>query len=1532
MLTIIQSNKVDKLFDHLLNAYKNPSYQSSIFEPFQVIVPSKVMGEWLKKQVADKAGISTLVTTEFWGRYFLGLMQRVLRTYARISEDDDILDVPEVAMLSKNVMQWQIFGYLTQYRQAIVEQPQHPLYPFLSPLVEDKEADSPNTTGFAPDTPATIDSLSWANNQSLLSNDVISQSADLQTQDQRIWQLASDMANMLNRYMTYRPQWLSNWGQDKPVAVSDMIAKKDALHNRLNGRDASNAIETPDWLVEHYEQLEAAQRFLWRQLFDDDYRFREQLHQQFWQALNHSETRIRNISRSKLPKHVFLFTLQQLPPTELLDLQRLGVLTDVTILHFNPSEQFWADIVDKNWLMQMQMEDDASKHDAWYLKDYGHTLLSRFGKQSREVFAMLASLSGNEYEHVLWQDDFDNTPPNTLLEFIQHDILMLEEVATTAKINDMLKLVKGDEAKAAKAAKAANEDSRQNLAQQTQLLQQQLANIQSNGLKDIESTLGLYKAIKDKLKQESNKQLENVEKWRPKSLDTSIAIHVCHSMVRQLEVLRSMIIGWLNYSDMQATPAQIPTDPWDRRALSDILVLLPDIETHQNIIEATFPKHVGGDGYQLPAKVTGVVAKDINLLWQAITGYYTLLNRAGARFQRSEVFDWLMLAPLYESFGLNLEQMTRACDLLTQAGFIRGFDERHLQQTLSAADDDYRYTFAYALERLVAGVMMPKATVVSFGEYTNSFGVVEKFVPLTNLTMADADIVAVLCDIYQTLDDNRHLGNDVKTLPDWLSQIEKLIQQKFSLFNQTNAWRAIFAAQNDLKENIEANSKYLATVTSKTAKNSNPPTEPVQQIDTENLPLKLTFVLENIAQSIINQQVSAEPSGVITFARIGSVRSLPYKLVVMLNLNLSEFPKQEQQNRYNLMQAGLPIRGDRFREDDDLGAFLDALLCAKQACWIFYNGKSTTDTHEHLPASPVQELLDFLQNRMASDDAIVDPNNDSNSLSNNSQNPPNSQSANFEQWVKAYLVTHHAALPFDKSYFELPQAEQKNEQKSEHKDKGIQSPEQINDDRVSADLQQTTASLNQQIKLSKTALYPPAKIWHNLYTALQDKNATSTQPIVQVWDTKQLTDWLSQWQQLKQQLSDMPEQSQQHYVNLSKIVGNLADPAKAFVKAQNIAIPAQGDNDSGGNDRNDNDNEFESLTLDALDGWLLRKSLLDAFFAQALSDKGDNNHNIHKNEMKLAVNAQKPIIQESINIAINELLPAGVNRYQSLQQNQQQLKKDLQDFVHHLKTISKQLDATEAKLLGNFYSDKFGVLDVQNTDEVVQWVATALTPCEEQRIAISALALDKQAELMDSKESWVITANLPLYKPYQSIEDKVAAADNPSYWLNYLPTSGKEKYLLQFWLHHLCWQVLRRTTTQQAQMNDGFSLWQFSNKKTVYLPAIPCEQACGYLQDIVMVYQLIDSVVTIVPPAFCLSFLQKQQKQPEAPASQHLGDWLKDSNFNFVDVNQFDYPIWQHLIGDYKPSVIIGFAQTLGTLIYEPMLSMVKELHQLIEA
>ena len=124
---------------------------------------------------------------------------------------------------------------------------------------------------------------------------------------------------------------------------------------------------------------------------------------------------------------------------------------DITLLHYNPSKLFWADIVDKSWLQRQQIINPESV----FLRDYGHSLLSRLGKQSRDTFAMLANLSGNEqYEEDLveWHDNFDTSAESlidhaysseewtieadsaqnnsSLLRRLQNDVLMLDEQAT----------------------------------------------------------------------------------------------------------------------------------------------------------------------------------------------------------------------------------------------------------------------------------------------------------------------------------------------------------------------------------------------------------------------------------------------------------------------------------------------------------------------------------------------------------------------------------------------------------------------------------------------------------------------------------------------------------------------------------------------------------------------------------------------------------------------------------------------------------------------------------------------------------------------------------------------------------------------------------------------------------------------------------------------------------------------------------------------------------------------------------------------
>ena len=67
MFKIIQSHRTENLVDELLVEYQ--SVQQSIFDPFVVIVPSMVLGDWLDKTIASRAGISTLVMTKFWGQY-----------------------------------------------------------------------------------------------------------------------------------------------------------------------------------------------------------------------------------------------------------------------------------------------------------------------------------------------------------------------------------------------------------------------------------------------------------------------------------------------------------------------------------------------------------------------------------------------------------------------------------------------------------------------------------------------------------------------------------------------------------------------------------------------------------------------------------------------------------------------------------------------------------------------------------------------------------------------------------------------------------------------------------------------------------------------------------------------------------------------------------------------------------------------------------------------------------------------------------------------------------------------------------------------------------------------------------------------------------------------------------------------------------------------------------------------------------------------------------------------------------------------
>ncbi|WP_296404148.1 exodeoxyribonuclease V subunit gamma [Psychrobacter sp.] len=1524
MFKIIQSHRTEKLVDQLLLEYQ--SVQQSIFEPFVVIVPSMVLGDWLDKTIASRAGISTLVMTKFWGQYQWTLMQEVLTRHNEYllskNPNEETLNVPEVAVLSPTVMQWRIFGYLTYYLPDIIKDKDHPLNTIVDSLIDqqsdlpiDQQTDKQNKTQANSDGSLNIASNNSRNlNNSDKSNEDKAQSAKSQ-QDARLWQLASDLARVFNRYLTHREDWLQLWSSNKKLNVEQMIAEKDALSLRFD----KYARGTPGWLVEHYIELEEAQRFLWFNLFADVHQYRMSLEKQFWVALKTNSAG----EKYQLPKQLRIFTIQQLPQTELDFLQQLSLYMDITLLHYNPSKLFWADIVDKSWLQRQQIINPESV----FLRDYGHSLLSRLGKQSRDTFAMLANLSGNDQFKnavVEWIDDFE------------------DEYGDEFNENDDFQFV--------------DDDNQQDLANEPSLLhrlQNDVLMLDEQGTQQA-AAVTVTKAISKQLQGESDndepKESETKGAWYDDDVleskrfvkhrewsfgqDNSLSIHSCHSLQRQLEILRIMIGRWLN------EPTKIGEK---KRHISDIVVLLPDVERHHALISSIFVSGKGQDGLTLPAKVTGVVDASIRHLWEAIIGFYKLLGSDSARFAATEVLDWLMLPPLHESFGLTHEQMSRGCDLLIEAGFVRGFDELHLQQTLDNQDFDYRFTFAQALDRLTLGLVMPEAEItdclypIEENQWPES-AIHEMSLPLPQVSLNDAPIIEALCRIFSGLEERRGDYKLKFKAEDWLSQIEtNVIHRYFSNVDQTRSMRAIYNAMNGFKSSLRANRHYLQYSTDQGAKSKEVET---RLSGVERLPLKLSFMLDSIEDELESQQVSAEPTGVITFGRFGALRNVPFDLVVMLNMNLSEFPNRDRDNRYDLIKATNARRGDRVSEDDDNGAFLDALLCARSACWIFYNGQSLTDTHEHLPANPVSELLQFLQGevqwRVSSLQSLSEGIN-STGIDSTTEN----LKRYLPRLVKQWLVTEHPALPFHNSLFQV-QVEQEEKFNNQQTDNATQSDimDDIEIDELDTVLQQAMF----QTKLQQKKQFPPAPLWQAVFETLNNRHSITVSQRVTlptdkeykaiaklfgekfgqlgVLDNQLIATLMAMLnvnneQSLSQSLFDIEEIDIE-----ADLAYKVRHPANTYLRNQKVYV-LQGEESIASQ---------EPLFLDHLSAYKIKENLIQNLKTMQ-AEVGNADSDIAQQQ---ALN-QKALQYQNI-------MPAGVARKTTLSNEIHNLELQCQLFKQQLISYCSD-QAIELEGLN---------LNLKESSSTLEFLSL-LSPTSEYPVRIASKTVISQLIVQDNDphiyiENWLqLLPNVIKIKGLVPLQAKQGQTNltsglsyneqSPKQWLNILPNSASPRHLLKFWLSHLYWQVARQTTAEQVVLNDGMSIWHF-NKSSAKLEAykqyttfklnpISYEQAVAELIKWAIFGKLSEVMPLTLLPEYALLYLQKWHQAEEKeqgtywPKRSDFSEWLSPNYGNDVIFDTCSqHAIWQYLLCDQDVFKALSMSlTTLSKPLYDSIFS-----------
>lgn len=394
----------------------------------------------------------------------------------------------------------------------------------------------------------------------------------------------------------------------------------------------------------------------------------------------------------------------------------------------------------------------------------------------------------------------------------------------------------------------------------------------------------------------------------PQRQDSSLEFHSCHSPLREMEVLLDRIYRALADPSIQTT---------------DILVMAPDIQKYIAVIQAVF-------GDALPY---GIADQNQYQSSDILRSFNQLLNLPNSRLPASELITYLEVPAIARRFGLDADDVSFIASWIKDTGIRWARDGASKRQKWSVPDEAH-FTWQFGLDRLLMGVLtdepIPDLNILPYP-----------------LSLDHLLILNAFLDFCQAVFDTQTQLETARSPEQWASALRAIVDRLFEPVDQE---------RQDLMQLVDLNEEFL-------------------QLSVEakfDRSVTLDFVVAwfdgqlnrpNPAMRFIN--------GGITFSTLTPMRSIPFKMVCLVGMNESDFPRRDSVPPFDLMRDAPGQIGDRSRRDDDRYLFLEALLSAKDRLYISYCGRGIRDNELKPPSVLVNELLDYCK-AVFHDQAIFD--------------------------------------------------------------------------------------------------------------------------------------------------------------------------------------------------------------------------------------------------------------------------------------------------------------------------------------------------------------------------------------------------------------------------------------------------------------------------------------------------------------------------------------------------------------------------------
>lgn len=394
--------------------------------------------------------------------------------------------------------------------------------------------------------------------------------------------------------------------------------------------------------------------------------------------------------------------------------------------------------------------------------------------------------------------------------------------------------------------------------------------------------------------------------------DRSIEIHVCHSPLREVQVVHDRLLGLF-----KAQPDLTPRD---------CVVMAPDIDAYAPHIAAVFGSAPAG------RRIPYAIADRAPRAEQALAAaFLELLDLPHSRLPASQVLSLLELPALCRAFGIGDDAVPRLRALVQASGARFAFDaDARAGLGLPATDE---HTWRAGLDRLLLG----HATSESVGDLLP--------LPLASTELAEA--TGGLAELLRRLHALQHDLAGPHVPAEWTRRLLATLTL-FEPGDEDEADTLALLRGAVLRFDAEAQAGGGAA------------------------PLARAVVKACLADALDEPGPARRfITGAVTCCALAPMRAVPFRVVCVLGLNDGEFPRRARPAEFDRL-AGDYRPGDRVPRDDDRYLMLEALLAARDTLHLSYVGRRQTDNAPLPPSALITELAGVLRQMRAGGARVVE--------------------------------------------------------------------------------------------------------------------------------------------------------------------------------------------------------------------------------------------------------------------------------------------------------------------------------------------------------------------------------------------------------------------------------------------------------------------------------------------------------------------------------------------------------------------------------